>query len=148
MSRRPPGELAIKPTRTVVLTRQYMQTAGRTCASVERDVGAAPGHARGHGDTAAATGFGHDCRFIGIVQGVEHPVPDAAFVQQRRQALGIGHAVGAHQHGTSSQAQLIDTLNHGSKHRLCCGKTARRQVLAPAAQMQRDANDACAVDGV
>ena len=142
------GELAIEPLRWIVLARQNVQSSRSARHGVEFDVSAATGHARGDGHLAGAAGLGDDRSLLGVVQGIEHAVRDAGGVQALRQGLRIGDAVGAHQHRATGGAQRGHAHAHCGPARWLAVEHARRQCLATAGHVQRDAHHARTEDFV
>ena len=142
-----PGELPVVAARRLLLARQHMQAARRAGARIEFDVGAAAGHAGGHRDLPGAAGGGDDGGLVGVVQGVEHGVPDTARVEQPRQGQRVADAVAAHQHRPAGSAELCRARRHGLEQRRRPREVPRRQGAAPARLVPRHAHHGAAVDG-
>ena len=79
--------------------------------AAQHDIGAAPRHIGGDGDGVFAPSLGNDVGFAVVLLGVEDFVPQAFFLQQARNQLGVLNRAGAHQHGLAFFVAGFDVGN-------------------------------------
>ena len=117
LARRTAEELPVDARRIVVFGQDHMQTAALGDTVAERDVGAASGHVRRHGDHAGLSGAGDDRRLVAVLLGVEDDVRNAGGREACRQFLRGEHRARADEHrAAAARRRCRRTLSSTAFH--------------------------------
>ena len=83
--------------------------------AAEQDVRAAAGHIGGDGDLVELTGLRDDLRFLGVVFGVEHLMPNAAAAEQFGQVFAPLDRNRADEQRLAGLVHRLDLAHHGAE---------------------------------